>query len=79
MNYTPVNTGCVFSCSSINRTLTTSNSPAFPPATDTIVWIKQVDWADVRQRCRGGLNNCGIVIAVTGEKMHELGTWLAQV
>ena len=99
MNYTPVNTGCVFSCSSINKLMTPSefevnarivsgdpkwsleddSLKSFPPATDTIVWIKQVDWADVRQRCRGGLNNCGIVIAVTGEKMHELGTWLAQV
>ena len=44
---------------------------SFPPVTDTIVWIKQVDWADVRQRCRGGLNNVGLVLAVVGEKLHD--------
>jgi len=57
--------------------MTTSN--AFPPVTDTIVWFKQVDWADVRQRCRGGLNNCGLVIAVVAEKVHDFGIFLAQV
>ena len=52
---------------------------SFPPVTDTIVWIKQVDWADVRRRCRGGLNNVGLVLAVVGEKLHDFGTWLAEV
>ena len=56
-----------------------SKTPAFPPVTDTIVWIKQVDWADVRRRCRSGLNNVGLVVAVVGEKIHDLGTYLAQV
>ncbi len=54
-------------------------TPAFPPVTDTIVWIKQVDWADVRRRCRSGLNNVGLVVAVVGEKIHDLGAYLAQV
>lgn len=53
--------------------------PSFPPVTDTIVWIKQVDWADVRNRCRGGVNNVGLVLAVAGEKIHDLGAWLAEV
>ena len=52
---------------------------SFPPITDTIVWIKQVDWADVRQRCRGGLNNVGLVLAVVGEKIHDFGCLLANV
>ena len=52
---------------------------SFPPVTDTIVWIKQVDWADVRQRCRGGLNNVGLVLAVVGEKLHDVGVWLAEL
>ena len=52
---------------------------SFPPVTDTIVWIKQVDWADVRRRCRGGLNNVGLVLAVVGEKLHDFGSWLAEV
>jgi hypothetical protein len=46
---------------------------------DTIVWIKQVDWAEVRTRCRAGLNNVGLVIAVIGEKTHDLGCYLANV
>ena len=56
-----------------------SKTPSFPPISDSIVWIKHVDWADVRQRCRGGISNCGLVIAVIGEKIHDLGCWLAEV
>ena len=56
-----------------------SKTPGFPPVSDTIVWIKQVDWADVRRRCRSGLNNVGLVVAVVGEKIHDLGAYLAQV
>ena len=54
-------------------------TPAFPPINDTIVWFKNVDWADVRQRVRGGVNNCGLVLAVVGEKVYDLGTWMAKV
>ena len=57
----------------------TQELKSFPPVTDTIVWIKQVDWADVRQRCRGGLNNVGLVLAVVGEKLHDAGVWLAEL
>ncbi len=56
-----------------------SKTPAFPPVTDTIVWFKQVDWTDVRRRCRGGVNNVGLVLAVIGEKLHDVGAYLAQV
>ena len=56
-----------------------SKTPGFPPVSDTIVWIKQVDWTDVRNRCRAGLNNVGLVLAVIGEKTHDLGCWLAEV
>jgi hypothetical protein len=52
---------------------------SFPPVTDTIVWIKQVDWEEVGMRCKDGLNNVGLVLAVTGEKLHDLGCWLAKV
>ena len=52
---------------------------SFPPATDTIVFFKQVDWREVGQRCKAGLNNCGLVIAVLAEKVHEFGIFLAQV
>jgi hypothetical protein len=60
-------------------TLTSTNSPAFPPVSDTIVWFKQVDWREVGQRFRGGLNNVGLVLAVIGEKIHDAGAFLAQV
>ena len=56
-----------------------SKTPAFPPITDTIVWFKQVDWADVRQRARAGVNNVGLVLAVVGEKVHDFGAFLANV
>ena len=56
-----------------------AKTPAFPPITDTIVWFKQVDWADVRQRARSGVNNVGLDLAVVGEKVHDFGTFLAQV
>ena len=56
-----------------------SKTPGFPPVTDTIVWFKQVDWTDVRRRCRGGVNNVGLVLAVVGEKLHDFGAFLAQV
>lgn len=52
---------------------------SFPPATDTIVFFKQIDWREVGQRCRGGLNNVGLVLAVIGEKIHDAGAFLAQV
>ena len=59
--------------------MTTSELKSFPPVTDTIVWIKQVDWAEVRHRCRGGLNNVRLVLAVVGEKLHDFGAWMAEL
>ena len=56
-----------------------SNFKSFPPVDDTIVWIKQVDWNEVGMRCKGGLNNVGLVLAVTGEKLYDFGCWLAKV
>ena len=59
--------------------LETKEFKSFPPVTDTIVWIKQVDWEEVAIRCKGGLNNVGLVLAVTGEKLHDFGCWLAKI
>ena len=59
--------------------MTTSEFKSFPPVTDTIDFIKQVDWKEVRQKCRAGFNNCGLVIAIVGEKIHDVGAWMAQV
>ena len=41
--------------------------------------VKNIDWADVRKRLHKGLNNCGLVIAIVGEKVHDFGSFLAQV
>ena len=59
--------------------MTSSELRSFPPVTDSIDFIKQVDWTDVRRRCRAGVNNCGLVIAVLGEKLHDAGCFLAEV
>ena len=56
---------------------TSSELRSFPPVTDTVDFIKQVDWKEVRQKCRGGINNCGLVIAIIGEKVHDAGCFLA--
>ena len=59
--------------------MTTSELRSFPPVDDALAFVKKIDWADVRQRARKGLNNCGLVIAVVGEKIHDAGAWMAQV
>ena len=53
--------------------------PSFPPVDDAVKSVKSIDWTDVRRRSRVGLNNVGLVVAVIGEKLHELGTYLAEV
>jgi hypothetical protein len=54
-------------------------TPAFPPVTDTISTFKSVDWGEVRERARAGVNNVGLVLAVLGQKIHDLGVLLAKV
>jgi len=57
-------------------------TPSYPPLAivpDTISWFNDIDWAEQRQRARSGLNNCGLVIAVLGQKLHDLGVFLAKV
>ena len=50
-----------------------------PPVNDTIAWFNDIDWADLRQRCLSVVINCGLVLAVIGEKVHDLGVFLAEV
>ena len=59
--------------------ISTKDNPSFPPVDDAINVVKRIDWADVRKRARKGVNNVGLVLAVVGEKVHDLGAWLAQV
>jgi len=54
-------------------------TPGFPPITDTITWFNHVDWSDVRVKARAGVNNVGLVVAVIGSKLYDLGQWLANV
>ena len=54
-------------------------TPSFPPVSDTILWWKNIDKEEFRQRLRGGVNNVGLVLAVLGEKLHDLGVLLAKV
>jgi hypothetical protein len=54
-------------------------TPSFPPVSDTILWWKNIDKEEFRQRLRGGVNNVGLVLAVLGEKLHDLGVLLAEV
>ncbi len=56
-----------------------SKTPAFPPVNDAVKAFRSIDWADVRRRTRVGVNNVGLVLAVIGEKIHDVGAYLAQV
>ena len=57
----------------------TKKAPSFPPVDDAITFVKNIDWADVRARARHGVHNCGLVLAVVGEKLHDLGVYLSEV
>ncbi len=52
---------------------------SFPPISDAVDYVKQIDWKDVRRRSRVGVNNVGLVLAVVGEKIHDFGSFLAEV
>ena len=54
-------------------------TPSLPPIDDTISTLKSIDWVEMRQRARAGLNNVGLVLAVLGEKVHDFGIFLATV
>ena len=58
---------------------TNKEAPAFPPVSDTITWLKDIDWDLQRERARAGVNNCGLVLAVIGSKLNDLGLWLSRV
>ena len=58
---------------------TDKEAGAFPPVSDTITWFKDIDWDLQRERARGGVNNVGLVLAVIGTKLNELGTFLSKV
>ena len=54
-------------------------TPSLPPIDDTISTFKSIDWVEMRERARAGVNNIGLVLAVLGEKLHEAGCYLAKL
>ena len=58
--------------------MTASELRAFPPVDDTIDFIKQVDWQDVRTRARNGLRNLLLTACVISEKSFDFHCWLIQ-
>jgi hypothetical protein len=54
-------------------------TPSLPPIDDTISTLKSIDWNEMRARGRAGVNNIGLVLAVIGAKLHDLGVLLAEV
>ena len=63
----------------LNSCMTTSELRSFPPVDDALSFVKNIDWADVRKRARKGLDHCGLVPALVGEKIHDPRTRIAQV
>lgn len=59
--------------------MSTSELRAFPPVSDSLDFIKKIDWQSVRNRARKGVNVTGVIIAVIGEKLHDFGTFLGNV
>lgn len=59
--------------------MSTTELRSFPPVSDSIDFVKQIDWQDVRNRLLKGVNITGVAIAVLGEKLHDLGTFLGTV
>ena len=59
--------------------MSTTELRSFPPVSDSIDFVKQIDWQDVRNRLRKGVNITGVAIAVLGEKLHDFGTFLGNV
>ena len=53
--------------------------PALTPIMETVDGFRSINWKQVMQQMRAGLNNIGVVIAVISEKTHQLGCYLAEV
>ena len=53
--------------------------PALTPIMDKVDGFRSINWQQVMQQMRAGVNNVGVVIAVISEKTHQLGCFLAEV
>ena len=57
----------------------TTTNPSFPPVSDAIQAVKQIDWKELRRRSLRDINQIGVVLAVAGEKLHDAGVYLADL
>ncbi len=55
------------------------DTPSFPPLDDAIKAIKSFDWELMKQRSRRDIRQIGLVLAHTGEFIHNIGTRLSEV
>ena len=53
--------------------------PPLTPIMDKLDGFRSINWKQVGQQMRAGVNNVGVFIAVFSEKTHQLGCWLAEV
>ena len=63
----------------ISSPLTTETTPAFPPVSDAIKAVKSIDWDLMKQRSRRDVRQIGLVLAHTGEFIHNIGIRLSEV
>ena len=58
-------------------TSTTTDLKAFPPISDVGSAIKNIDWDLLKKRSQRDINQIGMVLATTGEFIHDVGVRLA--
>jgi hypothetical protein len=75
----PEDFGMSFSEDTTVQTVQTNRIPALTPIMDKVDGFRSIDWQQVMQQMKAGVNNVGVVIAVISEKTHQLGCYLANV
>lgn len=58
--------------------MTTSN-PSFPPIDDAVSYVKNINWDELKRRSKRDINRIGLVLAATGEYLHDFGVYLADM
>ena len=58
--------------------MTTSEFKSYPPVSDTVSWIKDVDWQDAIYRLRSGVANVLLWAIAFSEKSYDFHEWLYQ-
>jgi len=56
---------------------TSTELKAFPPISDVGGAIKNIDWDLLKKRSQRDVNQIGMVLAMTGEFLHDCGVRLA--